>query len=130
MYNRAYGQRRPPTLPQNYSGNAFYRVPPEQLRPDPPPEDDNRCECEPERQCEQEQPSVDCSCEKECCECRHDECEKGKSLSGLPFFKNRGRLFPRGIGTEELLILALILITSSGDENNDLFFFLILLLFC
>ena len=136
MYNRSYGQRRPPTIPQNYSGNAFYRVPPEQLRPDPPPVCESECEPKPDAPspppCEQEcVEKTACGCEKEGCDCRPDSFEKPHgSLPSLPFFGGRGKLFPRGIGGEELLILALILITSSSDESNDLLFFLVLLLFC
>jgi hypothetical protein len=137
MYNRSYGQRRPPTIPQNYSGNAFYRVPENERRPDPPPpptpppcdceECAQVCECENSCECHGKE---DCKCEKECCTCQTNEHEKPAESNRptLPFLG--GKLFPRGIGGEELLILALILVASSGEQDNDLIFFLILLLFC
>lgn len=132
MYNRSHGRRRPPIVPQNYSGNAFYRIPYEEKPPteaecreipDPPP-----VPCEPERECP--------VCDGKPCEC---ECEREKERPpilpplhsqkpSLPFLG--GKLFPHGIGNEELLILALILITSGNEDCTDLLLCLVLLLFC
>lgn len=114
MYNRAYGQRRPPHLPENYSGNAFYRVPIEK-------EEDKKETCQlPE--------------EAPCCEppCADDPpSEKREETKGGLLPAISGRLFPRGLGGEELLILALILITSQseGEKDSDLAPLLLLLLF-
>ena len=135
MYNRSHGRRRPPIVPQNYSGNAFYRIPYEEKPPadaefhEVPP-----CETERERQerCESSPPcECECECEREC------ECKSGHApilqpihsqKPSLPFLG--GKLFPHGIGNEELLILALILITAGNEDCSDLLLCLILLLFC
>ncbi len=131
MYNRSHGRRRPPTVPQNYSGNAFYRIPYEEK---PPTEAECReipsrpepCETEPGCPVCDEQ-----KCERECeCEKKHPPLlppSDPQKLS-LPFFG--GKLFPHGIGNEELLILALILITSGNEDCTELLLCLVLLLFC
>ncbi len=65
---------------------------------------------------------------EECEVCSSPAPEAPPSKSLFPNFG--GKLFPRGIGNEELLILALILTTSQSDNQNDILFYLILLLFC
>lgn len=119
MYNRQYGQRRPPNPPQNYSGNAFYRVPQVELPPPPPQEEAPELplivEDEPivhDKEDERSAPST------------HEQPQR----SPLPLFG--GKLFPRGLGSEELLILALILMTAQSEDQNDILLYLILLLFC
>ena len=125
MYNRSYRQRRPPTVPINYSGNAFDRQPLERgnfdVMPIPPAECETVCE-------EEKYESV---CEKRCDICNDDadkeKCEeKGKLnfLSGL----FGGKLFPRGIGNEELLLLALILLVAQSGEGDELLIYLVILL--
>ncbi len=113
MYNRQHGQRRPPAVPQNYSGNAFYRVPytePEpELEPLPVPEPELADVQDLEAAPIPSEPVVP---------------EKA------PLFNIGGKLFPRGLGNEELLILALILMTSQGENGNEILLYLIFLLFC
>ncbi len=66
-------------------------------------------------------------CER--CESRLPSDEPKETKKGLPF-NFGGKLFPRGLGNEELLILALILMTSQSEDGNEIFLYLILLLFC
>lgn len=122
MYNRQYGQRRPPSPPQNYSGNAFYRVPPSEISVSPLDE--------PNEVIQQTNDIAFAVQEEE----RHDQRdiesppEIPSAKHSLPMFG--GKLFPRGLGSEELLILALILMTSQSEDQNDILLYLILLLFC
>ena len=130
MYNRSYRQRRPPTIPINYSGNAFSRTPPEKGNfdvmpiPSPPMIEVTPTECE-EKHADK--------CEKECddhnekpSECgNREDSAKHNFLSGL----FGGKLFPRGIGSEELLLLALIILVSQSGEADDLLIYLAILLF-
>ncbi len=120
MYNRQHGQRRPPTVPQNYSGNAFYRVP--YSEPEPAEEPLPMPEPEPV------EAVFDASECEECGTCPPHDGPQAPS-SSLPFNLG-GKLFPRGLGSEELLILALILMTSQSEDGNEILFYLILLLFC
>ena len=124
MYNRSHGRRRPPTIPQNYSGNAFYRIPYEEKPPtetecrELPPEPEpcvSECECPSQDECSDE------------CKCKITE-PPHEARPSLPFLG--GKLFPHGIGNEELLILALILITAGNEDCTDLLLCLVLLLFC
>ena len=50
-------------------------------------------------------------------------------LPRLPFKLDIGKVFSRGFGFEELLILALILLISQGSNDDDTILLLILLLF-
>ena len=147
MYNRSYGQRRPPRIPQNYSGNAFspsgsVQIPqshPQPPTPSPPPEPDEiRCNDTCERSPSPQggmfalppapsplPPEDDCGgCEgavRESCECREEPKPKPHAL------------FPNGIGDEEMLILGLILLLSQGGgecDAGEVIPFLVLLLFC
>ncbi len=147
MYNRSYGQRRPPRIPQNYSGNAFspsgsVQIPqshPQPTTPPPPPEPDEiRCNDACERSPSPQggmfalppapsplPPENDCGgCKdavREPCECREEQKPKPHSL------------FPNGIGDEEMLILGLILLLSQGGgecDAGEVIPFLVLLLFC
>ena len=120
MYNRSYRQRRPPTVPINYSGNAFERGAPERgnfdVMPIPaPPIIEASFE---------ESPHEDIKEEKRPETCEKKE-EKPNFLSGL----FGGKLFPRGIGSEELLLLALIILVSQSGEADDLLIYLVVLLF-
>ena len=119
MYNRSYRQRRPPTVPINYSGNAFERGAPERgnfdVMPIPvPPIVEASFE---------ESPREDIKEEKRCETCEKKE-EKPNFLSGL----FGGKLFPRGIGNEELLLLALILLVAQSGEADELLIYLVILL--
>lgn len=114
VYKRAYGQRRPPLIPPNYSGNAFREDTAEELPPvsvgeaDPPVEE--------ELTKESTAPSVCASGEE------HGESKTPKSVS--PF----SDLLRGGLGNEELLLLALIFITSQSGES-DILPYLVILLF-
>ena len=119
MYNRSHGRRRPPTVPQNYSGNAFYRVPYEEKVPS-----EAECPETPKEPCTFECDPSECECEKD----KVPQILKPQSKDLLPILG--GKLFPHGIGNEELLILALILITAGNEECTDLLLCLVLLLFC
>jgi hypothetical protein len=111
----------------NYSGNAFERFTPEKgnfdVMPIPPIacETVSECDCLEKEKCESVR---DEKCEKidKCDKCE----EKGKPnfLSGL----FGGKLFPRGIGNEELLLLALILIVAQSGEADELLIYLVILL--
>ena len=124
MYNRSYGTRRPPKVPLNYSGNAFYRVPYEERREEPYKANMTDVKEEPEI-CQEEINVTECPCEH-VGECPKEtkECKK----NGFPAIG--GKLFPKGLGNEELLILAMILITSGEESNTELLLCLTLLLFC
>ena len=124
MYNRSHGRRRPPVVPGNYSGNAFYRVPYEEK---PPISVEPVEECEVRPSCE----DIECECFEECereKEEKHCDVKPIHEKSTLPFLS--GKLFPHGLGNEELLILALILITAGNEDCTDLLLCLVLLLFC
>ena len=124
MYNRSYRQRRPPTVPINYSGNTFERFPPEKgnfdVMPIPPIE------------CETVSPTPSCN---DICEVEREkpsECEKhgGRDQNPQNFLSGLfgGKLFPRGIGNEELLLLALILLVAQSGEADELLIYLVILL--
>lgn len=121
MYNRQYGQRRPPSPPQNYSGNAFYRVPASEISVSPVDEEVDALQMpnEPEF-IEQEEQHDQRAPER--------EADTPPAKHALPIFG--GKLFPRGLGSEELLILALILMTAQSENQDDILLYLILLLFC
>ena len=119
MYNRSYRQRRPPQIPMNYSGNAFERFSPEKgnfdVMPIPPVE----------REAMPTAPEfADEKYEK--CENieKYEDKEKPNFLSGL----FGGKLFPRGIGNEELLLLALILLVAQSGDADELLIYLVILL--
>ena len=106
MYKRAYGQRRPPLIPPNYSGNAF----------------------------RQEELAVDAS-ELDANDVSHVEEDVTPSPTEVDAVKKETRgaspftdLLRGGLGNEELLILALIFLTSQSGAD-DLLPFLIILLF-
>ncbi len=122
MYNRQHGQRRPPTIPQNYSGNAFYRVPYTEPEPVIEPPALPILLAEPEPIVE---PPVEC----EFCENTASPVETPEPTKP-PLLNLGGKLFPRGLGNEELLIIALILMASQSEDGNEILFYLILLLFC
>ena len=106
MYKRAYGQRRPPLIPPNYSGNAF----------------------------RQEDISSDAS-ELDANGVSHVEEDVTPSPAELDVSKKETRgaspfaeMLRGGLGNEELLILALIFLTSQSGAD-DLLPLLIILLF-
>ena len=107
VYKRSYGQRRPPLIPPNYSGNAFNT---ESAFTDEPAPD-----VTPDTQ---EASAVPQSDE------RGTESESEKRTSASPF----SDIFRSGIKSEELLLLALIFITAQS-ESNDVLPYLIMLLF-
>ena len=115
MYVRppSYRYQAPMRVPENYSGNTF-REEPEAVPPEPV--------AEPETEGE----TVALASE--------ESAAKPALLSQTGFSLRLGSLFgrDRGIGTEELLILALILLLSDTGESegfDDLILFLILLFF-
>ena len=109
MYVRppSYRYQAPMRVPENYSGNTFREEPDV---------------AEPETEVE----TVEITSE--------ESAAKPALLSQKGFSLRLGSLFgrDRGIGTEELLILALILLlsdTGDGEGFDDLILFLILLFF-
>ena len=104
-------------LPQNYGGNAFWQQN-EQKSP-PSHEEDLTPSATDESELEEA--------------ISPRETSATDSLLPKPSFKLRlGSLLgnnKKGIGTEELLIMALILLIADGDGNDDLILFLIFLLF-
>ena len=107
VYKRSYGQRRPPLIPPNYSGNAFNTEPTFTDEPSPDVTPDT-----------QEAIAVPQSDE------RGAESESEKRTNASPF----SDIFRSGIKSEELLLLALIFITAQS-ESNDVLPYLIMLLF-
>lgn len=125
MYNRSYRQRRPPTVPINYSGNVFDRQAHERgnfdVMPIPHAERENERDTE--------------KCEAVCdtpCDVRGGDIDRGKcDERGKPNFLSGlfgGKLFPRGIGNEELLLLALILLVAQSGDGDELLIYLVILL--
>ncbi len=125
MYTRIPSGRFPRGMrvPENYSGNAFRGIPPEQEMPPskeseppaPPPEVENvREEIGDNPPSEPSEPHVPVG---------HTSPPFGLHL---PF-----KLFSHGdgIGFEELLLIGLILLISQEGKNDDLVLLLILLLF-
>lgn len=120
MYNRAFGQRRPPIIPDNYSGVAFGAPPPPPedekepvaivpglpAPPPPAPPSDGCCDT-----CNDSPPKR----EPKPCQCPPD------IGSQLPIL---------GIGEQDLLIIILILLISQGDDVDGVLPYLVLLLFC
>ena len=106
MYKRAYGQRRPPLIPPNYSGNAFRQ---EEAVDNASLPDVN---AEPR---EEEQVMLPPSSDN----------EQKKETRTAPLFTD---LLRGGLGNEELLILALIFLVSQSG-GDDLLPFLVILLF-
>lgn len=123
-YNRSYRHRRPPTVPINYSGNVFERphvdrdnidvmpIPVEdpiviETVEDPPDfktvQQENEGATDPPRKTDEKKPNF---------------------LANL----FGGKLFPRGIGNEELLLLALILLVAQSGESDELLIYLVILL--
>ena len=104
-------------LPQNYGGNTF-----------------RQNEESKEEQEQKEQDFTEAVAEEIKDEVREEKSKETHEVGSLlpkPNFK-LGSLFgnnKKGIGTEEILIIALILLLADGDENNDLILFLVLLLF-
>lgn len=136
MYNRAYRQRRPPTVPINYSGNAFERSANERgnfdVMPIPsPPIVEASFKEQPFKEQPKEEPRADIREEThKTMREKTEECEKREEkgrpdlLSGL----FGGKLFPRGIGNEELLLFALILLVAQSGEADELLIYLVILL--
>lgn len=136
MYNRSYGQRRPPRIPQNYVGNAF--DPPQSVQITPSePEESERLQPKEETATTQSglfalpAPPQKEECESEekvgqgACKTCEKPCEEHK--------RKPHSLFPAGVGDEELLILGLILLLSHGGgtcDAGEVIPFLMLLLFC
>ena len=115
MYVRppSYRYQAPMRVPENYSGNTF-REEPEVAPPEPVAEPEHAVE------------TLEITSE--------ESAAKPALLSQKGFSLRLGSLFgrDRGIGTEELLILALILLlsdTGDGEGFDDLILFLILLFF-
>lgn len=125
VYKRAYGQRRPPLIPPNYSGNAFgaqyaaeeervERVYGERVNA----EAENGAGAELIREQEKE-------INDEGAEANKGSAAKAEKSRETPLFSE---IFRSGLGSEELLILALIFMTAQGG-GNDVLPYLVLLLF-
>ena len=128
VYKRAYGQRRPPLIPPNYSGNAFasgdrqaYGETESELKEDR--ENAAGCDRDVCLSCEHAQSCAEKECEDNCEKKEHAGSCGEKSLTQSPF----PGIFKNGIGSEELLILALIFMTANGGD--DILPYLVLLLF-
>ncbi len=125
MYVRPPNYRYPPSVrvPENYGGSAF-REPPQSVVNTPQP-----TESAPEQQpLPEEELAIPTTEQKE----ESEKSEQASLLSPHGFRLRLGSLFgkDRGIGTEELLILALILLLADNDEGfDDLILFLALLFF-
>jgi hypothetical protein len=107
MYVRPQSYKYPSgmRLPENYSGNTFREQPPEEVQ------------------------------EEETAEAVKEEAEEATQTAALltqkdGFGLRLSSLFGgKGIGSEELLILALILLLADSDGCEDLVLFLVLLFF-
>ena len=100
-------------VPQNYRGNAFRDLPPDEPEIVPPP----AAAVEKEAV---EEPAVTVSRM-----CEEEEVTTKKKAFGF----NVGRFYSGGIGYEELLILGLILLVAQNEGNEDTLLLLALLLF-
>ena len=127
MYSRAYDRNRP-TIPSGYNGTAFSeesltpalpddRRPPERHEHGDHGERHHRPPTPPDENCD-------------CCDCLPAKIEApcGKKPPLPSIFG--GKLFPNGIGSEEILILGLILLVSQNENDADALIYLIILLFC
>ena len=113
MYNRNY-EKRPPEIPSGYNGTAFSEEP---TSPAPPFDPPRRPPTPPDENCD-------------CCDCLPAKIEPpyGKKPPLPSIFG--GKLFPNGIGSEEILLLGLILLVSQSETETDALIYLIILLFC
>lgn len=137
MYNRSYGQRRPPRIPQNYAGNAFgpqgsVPLPQPHIPEDPPkesPADPSSAGSSEPQGSIFALPAPPMQAPDEAFRTEEDPLrEKVESQKPAPH-----PLLQKSLGDEELLILALILLLSQGGGSGDageVIPFLILLLFC
>ena len=121
-------------LPNNYSGNAFPTQSGVSEQSLGKAEDAIAQESALSAESEVSQAAVASETEKESAEviktAESVECAKSVArLPRLPFKLDIGRVFSRGFGFEELLILALILLISQGSNDDDTILLLILLLF-
>ena len=123
-YNRSYRHRRPPTVPINYSGNAFERPHTDRdnidVMPIPveAPIAVETVEAPPTPE------TVETERESVATSSRQTDEKKPNFLANL----FGGKLFPRGIGNEELLLLALILLVAQSGESDELLIYLVILL--
>ena len=125
MYSRAYDRNRP-TIPSGYNGTAFSE---ETLTPALPPErheHSDRHHHPPMPPIPPLPPDENC----DCCDCLPMKIEPpcGKKPPLPSIFG--GKLFPNGIGSEEILLLGLILLVSQNENDADALIYLIILLFC
>ena len=104
MYSRAYDRNRP-TIPSGYNGTAFSE---ETVTPALP--SDRRPHEHPEHGDRHHRPPMPPDENCDCCDCLPMKIEPpcGKKPPLPSIFG--GRLFPNGIGSEEILILGLILL--------------------
>ena len=154
MYSRAYDRNRP-TIPSGYNGTAFsegavtpvlpdadYRQNREERKKYPerhervvdyddrrPPErheHGDHGDHEDRHHRPPSPPDEDCGC----CDCLPAKIEPpcGKKPPLPSIFG--GKLFPNGIGSEEILLLGLILLVSQNENDADVLIYLIILLFC
>ena len=116
VYKRAYGQRRPPLIPPNYSGNAFRNeetVEPVNVEADEIKETQS-ADVREENVTSPPPPTVP----------DESAVEKRVKKSESPFTD----LMRGTLGNEELLLLALIFITSQSGAS-DILPYLVILLF-
>lgn len=126
MYNRSYGQRRPPRIPQNYAGNAFGTQ--ESAQPPRSDADEDGCEGVREGQAE---PARENSVPPEAC--RKNEKAEDREPCGCRTEPESHAPVPKGKADDELLLLALILLLTQGGGERDAgeaVPLLVLLLFC
>ncbi|MBP3369126.1 MAG: hypothetical protein J6L85_00100 [Clostridia bacterium] len=125
MYVRPPSYRFPPSvrIPENYGGNAF-REPPQAAAV----EDDQQTVTDSTPQPAAESIQTDTQPEDSA---RNEDVKEASLLSPRPFKLRLGSLFgkDRGIGTEELLIIALILLLADSDEGFDDIILMLALLF-
>lgn len=121
MYNRAFGQRRPPIIPDNYSGVAFDGPP-------PPPDDGKEPVAIVPGLPAPPPPAPPPS--DSCCGTCKDPPSKSepKPCQCAPDINSQPALL--GIGEQDLLIIALILLISRGNDVDGVLPYLVLLLFC
>lgn len=127
MYNRNY-EKRPPEIPSGYNGTAFSEEP---TSPAPsfdrrPPERHEHGDIGDRPHRPPTPPDENC----DCCDCLPAKIEPpcGKKPPLPSIFG--GKLFPNGIGSEEILLLGLILLVSQSETETDALIYLIILLFC
>ena len=125
MYSRAYDRNRP-TIPNGYNGTAFSE---ETVTPALPLEHPERHE-HGDRHHRPPLPPMPPDENCDCCDCLPMKIEPpcGKKPPLPSIFG--GKLFPNGIGSEEILLLGLILLVSQNENDADALIYLIILLFC